>query len=93
MPERAIAADGFAALLMNATLPVTAAAVAGVKVAVNVVLCPGFNVTPLDTPVALNPAPEMLTPENIISAVPVFDRVNVSDAVVPILTLPKTKLV
>jgi ABC-type uncharacterized transport system YnjBCD substrate-binding protein len=93
VPERAIAADGFAALLVNATLPVTAAAVAGVKVAVNVVLCPGFNVTPLETPVALNPAPETLTPENIISAVPVFDRVNVSDAVDPILTLPKTRLV
>ena len=93
MPESAIAADGFAALLVNDTLPVKAAAIAGVKLAVSVVLCPGFNMTPLDAPIALNPAPETLTLENVIVAVPVFDRVNVSDAVAPTSTLPKAKLV
>jgi hypothetical protein len=93
VPESAIAADGFAALLLSTTLPVTVAAVLGVKVVVNVVLCPGFNFSPLDTPISLNPAPETLIPENVIVAVPVFVRVNASDAVVPKLTLPKAKLV
>jgi len=93
VPESAIAADGFAALLVNITLPATAAAVLGVKVAVNVALCPGFRVSPLDTPIALNPAPETLTPENIIVAVPVFDTVNGTAAVVPKSTLPKEKFV
>lgn len=83
VPESTIVADGFAALLVNATLPVTAATVAGVKVAVNVILCPGFSMTPSDTPVALTPAPETLTPENVIVAVPVFDKVNVCDTVAP----------
>ena len=93
MPESAIVADAFAALLVNKTPPVRAPAVAGAKVAVPVVLCPGFRMTPLDTPVALNPAPETLTWDNVIAAVPVFDTVNVCDAVVPISTLPKAKLV
>jgi hypothetical protein len=83
VPESTIVADGFAALLVNATLPVTAAAAAGVKVAVNAIFCPGFSITPLDAPVALNPAPETLTPENAIVAMPVFDKVNVCDTVVP----------
>lgn len=61
--------------------------------AVKVVLCAGFKTTPLDIPEALNPAPETLTLENVIAAVPVLDKVNVCDAVAPILTLPKAKLV
>ena len=88
-----MAAEAFVALLVIVTLPVTGPTAAGAKLTVNVVRCPGFNMTPFETPVALNPRPETPAPENVIAAVPVLDSVNICDVVAPILMLPKAKLV
>ena len=76
MPERAIAAEEFAAFVVNVTFPATLAAEAGVNVTFNVAFWPGFNMRPFDAPVALKPAPETLTLENVIAPAPVFESVN-----------------
>jgi hypothetical protein len=71
VPDRPIDAGELAALLGIETLPVTLPVLAGVNVTFNVVLCPGDKIVP-DAPLALKPAPEMLTLEMVTLVVPEF---------------------
>jgi hypothetical protein len=76
VPESVIGSD--AALLVTVTLaPVTAPAVVGSNVTVNVAVCVGINVKPVETPLALNPAPTTFTPEIVTSEFPLLVSVVV----------------
>ena len=92
VPLSPMEAKEFFASLTNETLPLKDPDTAGVKVTFIEVLCPGVNVTPLDTPVELNPDPETVTLVRVTVPVPVFETVNVCAEVAPTLTLPKLKL-
>jgi len=72
VPERAIAAGEFEALLAIATLPVTLPVAAGANVTFKMAVWPGGRIVPVGTPLTLKPAPEMLTFEMVILEVPAF---------------------
>lgn len=80
----------FVALLATEILPVTAPAEAGVKVAVTVVVCPGFSMTP-EAPVALKPAPDTVTVEIVTRELPAFVSVTVCVPLLGMVTLPKLR--
>jgi hypothetical protein len=80
----------FVALLATEILPVTAPAEAGVKVAVRVVACPGFSITP-EAPVALKPGPDTVTVEIVTMELPAFVSVTVCVPLFGMVTLPKLK--
>ena len=88
-PDKAIVSGELEALLATATLPVTVPVAAGVNDAVSVADWPGFKMVPVETPLALNPAPEMLTFEIVIAEVPAFVSVTVLEPVVETERLPK----
>ena len=46
----------------------------------------------MGTPVALMPAPEMLTLDMVTLAVPELETANVCEVLLPMFTLPKLKL-
>lgn len=92
MPDKEIVAGEFVASLLTVTLPVTPAALAGVNVTLSVAVCPGVRICPLETPLAVNPAPEMLTFETLTLErfdPPGFDTVTDWDTVLPTATGPK----
>ena len=92
MPEREIG-NGAALLVTVTPAPETAPAAVGSNVTVSVAVCVGCKTKPFETPLALNPAPETLTPEIVTFELPVFVSVVVSWLLVFRLTLPKLKLV
>ena len=59
VPESEMVSGEFEALLATATLPVTLPAAEGLNVAVKVAVCPGLKMSPVETPLALKPAPEI----------------------------------
>src|SRR5258707_437955 len=67
------------ALLVTVALPVTLPVTAGAKVAFNVAVCPGVRICPVDTPLTLKPAPEMLTLEMVTLELP--EAVSVAESV------------
>ena len=77
------------ALLATLTLPVAAPAVDGVNVAVRVAVCPGVRIKPVESPLALKPAPETLTLDTVTVEFPELVRVTVLLLVVDKLMLPK----
>ena len=83
----------FVALLATTTLPVALPAPEGLNVAVNVAVCPGLNISPLETPVTLNPAPAIVTLEIVIVEFPALVNVAVRLPLLDTFTLPKPKLV
>ena len=89
VPDRAMVS--VAALLATVTLPLALPAVEGVNVAVRVAVCPGVKIRPVETPLALKPAPETLTLEIVILEFPEFVSVTVWLLVVDKFTLPKLK--
>src|SRR5215472_4995554 len=92
-PVKPMVAGEFVALLATDTLPVAFPAVEGAKPTFKVAFCPGLRTVPAETPLSLKPAPEMVTPEIVTFELPEFVRVNVRELVLPVLTLPKFKLV
>jgi hypothetical protein len=83
----------FEALLATATLPVMLPAAEGLNVAVKVVVCPGLKMSPVETPLALKPAPEMLTLEIVTFEVPALVSVTFWLPLLDTFTLPKCKAV
>src|SRR6266699_3839203 len=71
------------------TLPVTVPALAGAKVTDRLALCPGARVSPAGTPLALKPAPEILTLDTDNAAAPALVMLTERVLVVPVFTLPK----
>ena len=53
----------------------------------------GVNVSPAETPLALNPAPDTVTLEIVTFEFPLFFRVTVNELLLPSITLPNGKLV
>ena len=82
----------FEALLATATLPVMLPAAEGLNVAVKVVVCPGLKMSPVETPLALKPAPEMLTLKIVTFEVPALVSVTLW-LLLDTFTLPKFKAV
>jgi hypothetical protein len=93
VPEREIVAGELVALLVTVTLPVTLAAAAGVKVTFSVAVCAGVKICPVETPLAVNPAPDMLTFDTVTFAFPPFVNVTLSMLLLPMLTFAKLRLV
>lgn len=93
VPDRETVAGELVALLVRVTLPVTLAADAGVKVTLSVAVCPGVRTCPVETPLALNPAPEMLTFETVTVEFPALVNVTPRMLLLPMLTFAKPRLV
>jgi hypothetical protein len=91
VPESAIVSGEFVALLATATLPVALPEADGVKVAVKVVVCPGVRISPVATPLAVKPAPEMVTPETVTLEFPALVNVTLWLLLLDKFTLPKLK--
>jgi hypothetical protein len=81
------------ALLVTVTLPATLAAAAGVKVTFSVAVCAGARICPVETPLAVNPAPVMLTFETVTFEFPAFVNITLSMLLLPMLTFAKFRLV
>jgi len=73
--------------------PLTAPPEVGANVTVKVAACPGVSIMPLETPLALNPAPLVVTLEIVTFEFPVFLIDVVSELLLPSFTLPKERLV
>ncbi len=80
------------ALLDTETLPVAVPAVAGTKSTVNVAVPPAATEMPDEMPVTLKPVPEAVTVATDKAADPVFSRVTVFDALLPMGTFPNATL-
>ena len=93
VPDRLIEAGEFDALLATVTLPVTLPVAAGAKVTFSVTISPGVMICPLETPVALKPAPEIVTLETVILELPEFVKFTLSVLLLPTFTLLKFRLV
>ena len=93
VPERVIVAGELVALLATVALPVTPIAAAGVNVTLSVALCPGARICPVETPLAVNPAPAMLTLETVTFEFPALVNVTPKLLLLPMLTLAKARLV
>ena len=74
---------GFDAFDVTVTVPGNVPAEVGAKVTVNVVLCPGVNVTGGVIPETVNPAPDSPTAEIVALVPPVFVIVSVWFEVCP----------
>jgi hypothetical protein len=84
----------FVALLAILTLaPLTAPPEVGANVTVKVAACPGVSIMPLETPLALNPAPLVVTLEIVMFEFPLFVTDVDSELLLPSFTLPKERLV
>jgi hypothetical protein len=92
-PDTEIVAGEFAALLVTVTLPVAFEVAEGANVKSSVAVCPAVNTWPVETPTAVNPAPERLTFEMVTSEFPLFVSVMPCTLLVPTLTLPKLTFV
>ena len=85
--------DGeFVALLVTVALPGWLPAEAGGNVTFRVAGCPGVRICPEETPLALYPAPEMLTPAMVTFAYPALVNVTPRMLLLPMVTLEKLKL-
>ena len=76
VPESEIVSGEFVALLDTVTVPAELPADAGVNVALNVAVCPGVKIVPVGTPLAVKPAPEMLTLETVTLELPALVNVT-----------------
>jgi hypothetical protein len=93
VPAREIASGEFVALLVTVTVPVTFPVAAGAKVTFSVAVCPAVRMVPVGTPLALNPAPEMLRLEMVMFAAPELVKVTGRMLLLPTVTLLKFKLI
>jgi hypothetical protein len=77
VPDNPTFSDGFDAVLVIATLPVTAPAALGLKVTLNVVLVPALSVRGVEIPLRLKPLPLAEACEIVTLELPVFVSVMV----------------
>jgi len=91
-PESEMIAGELVALLATVTLPVAPTAAAGVNVTLSAAVCPGVRICPIETPPAVNPAPEMLIFETVTLEFPVLVNVTPKTLLLPRLTLAKLRL-
>ena len=91
VPLREIVAGEFVALLVTMTLPVTLPEPVGAKVTFKVAVFPAARMSPLDTPLTLKPAPEMLSLEMVILALLELVSVTLLLLLAPKFKVPKLK--
>jgi hypothetical protein len=92
VPDKAIVFVPLEELLVTEMVPLMAPLAAGAKVAFKMAAWPGIKTVPAEIPLALNPAPEILTFETVTFAVPVFVSVTLCTLLLETFTLPKLKL-
>jgi hypothetical protein len=92
VPPSGITKDGFAAVLVTVTLPLTAPDAVGLKVTVKVVDCPPVSVSGVEIPLTANALPLRATCDIEMLEVPVFLSVTVWLGSLPITTLPNATL-
>lgn len=91
VPVKATARGEFAALLTTVAVPVSVAAVVGVKSTPNDAVCPAASVRGSEMVVGLNPVPVIPILEMVTLELPVLERVTVFVDEVPSVTLPKLR--
>ena len=91
-PDRVIVDGELLASLLTVVLPFKVPVDYGVNVTFNVVVCPGFRMSPLEVPLTVYPAPETLTFEMVTLEFPAFVKVTPRVLLLPILTLPNDRL-
>jgi len=92
MPDRAIVAGEFVALMPTVTLPKTEPVAAGVNVTFKIALWPEFKIVPAEMPLAPKPGPEMLVLEIVMLDLVEFVKVSPRVVLLPTITLPKFKM-
>jgi hypothetical protein len=92
IPESGTESVGLLALDVMTRVPLAAPVADGVKIALNVVLCPPLSVTGRLGPVKLNPLPLAVALETVTVLPPVFVTVTGTVCLVPTVTLPKFTL-
>jgi hypothetical protein len=92
-PESATFSGELVAFDVIARLPLTLPLDVGENFTLKLTLCPAFSVAGKVRPLALNPEPVAVAAEIVTLAPPVFVRVSVRDALLPVFTLPKLRLV
>jgi hypothetical protein len=84
---------GLVAVELTVRLPVTAPAAAGANETVNVALCPPLSVNGVEIPLTVNPVPVIPTFETVTLEAPVLVIVSESEPWLPVVTLPKLRVV
>jgi hypothetical protein len=92
VPESAMVAGEFVALLATVTLPARLPGAAGENVTFNVANCPGVRIKPAETPLTLKLGPARLTLEIVTFELPVFESVTLMVLFAPVDTDPKLRL-
>ena len=93
VPDRETVASELVALLVTVAVPVRIPVAAGVKVTFSIAVCPGVKICPVETPLAVYPAPEILTLEMVTFEFPALVIVAPRTLLPPRLTFPKLRLV
>ena len=93
VPDKLIAGRVFEALETTETLPVGVPAACGVKLTLNVKLCPALMVKGTVTPLMPYPVPLTVTCEIVIADPPVLLSISDFVLLLPTCTLPKLRLV
>lgn len=92
-PLRVATAGEFVALLATETLPDTLPADVGANETLRVADWLGVSIVLALKPLALNPAPKVVTPEMVTFEFPVFVTVTFCELLLPIFTFPKPRVV
>jgi hypothetical protein len=92
VPETEIVSGEFTALLVIVTLPVTLPEAAGANVTFIVTDAPGLRMSPVEMPLTVKPAPEIVTLEIETLEPPVFFSVTGCVLLLPTFTFPKLRL-
>ena len=77
---------------MIVALPGTVAVDVGVNVTLSVTVCPAAITSPACTPVAVNPAPEILKLDTVTLELPLFVSVTFCELLPPTATFVKVRL-
>src|ERR1700688_884333 len=93
VPDSVMDTGELVALLVTFTVPGRDPVAEGVKVTFSVAVCPDFTIWPDETPLAVYPAPVMVTFETVTSELPPLVKTTGRMLLLPILTLEKFRLV
>jgi len=93
VPVNEIVAGEFVALLATVTLPVTPRMAAGANIMLRLAVAPGATICPPDIPLAVNPAPDIVTLEIVTLEFPELVNVTPKMLLLPRITFPKGRLV
>lgn len=92
VPVKLIVSGDPCASLVTVIVPTALPAAVGANFTLNVAVCEGFKVAGVVTPVTLNPVPAATMLEICTAAFPVLVKVMFCEALVPVATVPKLRL-